>query len=190
MPVARTDVPTSVDFIMLDRQRCVARYGGCPCGLGSKANVFCRHHREPKQHWSQSPVTPWTRTHMLRRRPTCRATIMAQPNDPQGRPLWSPPVQGTHTSHLVPATQNHQLMWIRQHPHVMNVHGCTHIGTSHDDLTRKGCVTGGLLATATQYCEPSHRSTRHLQQPSVSLAWSQRCIPKRDPTALGNNAAI
>jgi len=44
------------------------------------------------------PITldsSWIRTRTLRRRPTCRATIMAQANDPQGRPLWSPPVSVT-----------------------------------------------------------------------------------------------
>jgi len=99
--VAPMDIPASMCRMTLGQRGCVARYGGHPQGVPLRVVI---QSRRVLQAWLQTRTTsvastgdaitlasPWTRTHMLRRRPTRHATITATAYDPQGRPLWSPP---------------------------------------------------------------------------------------------------
>jgi len=96
----------NLTIMALDRWLCVAMYGGHPQGVPLRVVIQSRRFL-PASLETQTIsaastgdaiilVSPWTRTHMLRKRPTCDATTMAQAYDPQGRPLWSPPVSAAH----------------------------------------------------------------------------------------------
>jgi len=72
---------------------------------------------------------------------------MAQANDPQGRPLWSPPT---------PAAQNHPTTSIDNPNNIGRTHGCTHVGTFHcvGSTGVRGNVRGAPTRVAPVGCDP------------------------------------